>query len=391
MVAAPLWCGLLTLALFAGGAAGLRQDAGRSRAALPRALLQDGGEGPAEARADEVAAGAGGRTPAASAASPPRAGAAEGPAAHPDAAPAASWHGLALPQTFAGEDLGRWLIRAAIQKKTLIWICIIETIILVFTVGGPAMIYCMTRMLGNAVEAGIETFDKTLIGADVEIGRITPNIVYGILDIDEFMVKNPDDKGYDSPYLLKAKRVHIDLDMAQLFLSCFKRVTIEKVVFKDVDVIFEKHYRSSNVQDILAFLSGTKDDKKGTKKGDAEKEPPEAASPVAASSPKAKEASPGNAKDPKAASPKVDEPAPPAHDLQVTLHEVCIEDVGARAQAKMLGGRGFRMAISDIYFKDFSQEANVALIDDVIIFLLKSFLKTVLANVVGKKFGDQCM
>jgi len=275
----------------------------------------------------------------------------------------------AFPQMSSEEGLW-WMVRSAISKQTLAWIIVFETVILLCSLGGPTLIWFLSRLLGQTVAAGIETFDRSLLGVDVEIGSIYPSIMYGILDVQGLVVKNPEGGKYDSEYLLQAKKVHIDIDMLRLFCSRFKHVKVEKLEFRDVDVIYEKGLKSSNIQDVLNFLAGD-----GKKDPEA---PPEATKAVK-SVPKDE------------AEAEAETATPTKSDVEVTLHEVKIENVGARAQMKLLGGRGIRVAIADISYRDFTEDVGTSAMDDVIVLLLKSVLKSVLANVIGKKYGDRCM
>lgn len=273
----------------------------------------------------------------------------------------------AFPQLFAGESLGWWMIRTALSKHALVWIIAVESVILFCTLAGPMLLWMMTRVLGETVEAGIETFDKSLLGVDVEIDTITPDVVKGKLEVAGLIVKNPEEGKYASPYLLKAERVVVDVDMQKLFLSSFKHVDIERLEFKNVDIIWETvipKQNKSNIQDVLDFLS--QHEKKDTSN-------PLETKPVM--------------KAPKA----VEKPAQSA--TQVSLHQVLIQGVGARAQSKTLGGRGMRIALADLSYRDFEEDVGLGAgaMDDVIVILLKSVLKTVLTNVVGKRFGERCL
>jgi len=76
---------------------------------------------------------------------------------------------------------------------------------------------------------------------------------------------------------------------------------------------------------------------------------------------------------------------------QITLHEVVVEDVGARLQAQVLGDRGCRVSVGDIVYKDFAEEVGESTVGPIIQVLLKSVLKTVVVNAVGKQVGERCM
>ncbi|CAK0842031.1 unnamed protein product [Prorocentrum cordatum] len=70
---------------------------------------------------------------------------------------------------------------------------------------------------------------------------------------------------------------------------------------------------------------------------------------------------------------------------------VVVEDVGARLQAQVLGDRGCRVSVGDIVYKDFAEEVGESTVGPIIQVLLKSVLKTVVVNAVGKQVGERCM
>jgi hypothetical protein len=253
----------------------------------------------------------------------------------------------------------------------LMLIIIVESTVLLFTIGIPSIIWLLAYVLGRIIKGAIETFDRLVIGTDVTMKDLRTNVFNGVVSIEGLEVHNPTTGTckhckdvYNSKYLLKAGIVHIDVDMAALFCSFFSHFKVEKIEFKNVDVIVEKGRNSSNVQDVMNFLAGNK----GT--------------PAVEDSDKAK------AKEKTASAAKVaDEPAK-ASRTQITLHEVSVEDVGARLEAQMLGGRGMRVSVGDIRYDDFAEEVGESTVGPIVQVLLKSVLKTVAVNTLGKKIGE---
>lgn len=233
-------------------------------------------------------------------------------------------------------------------------VIVIESTILLLTMGIPFVIWLMAYILGRIIKGAIETFDRLIIGTDVTIQDLRTNVFNGVVSIEGLEVHNPGDGKYNSKYLLKAGLVHIDLDMCALFCSFFRHFKVEKIEFKNVDVIVEKGKGSSNVQDVINFLQGSKGGKGDSKDAKADKS--------ADDSSKSK--------------------------TQVTLHEVAVEDVGARVEAQVLGGRGMRVSVGDIRYNDFAEEVGESTVGPIVQVLLKSVLKTVAVNIVGKQLGE---
>jgi hypothetical protein len=245
---------------------------------------------------------------------------------------------------------------------------------LCFTCGWPLVTYYFSRFISNVVKTGIEEFDRDVMGVDIEIGDLHPDVVHGIIHIEDLVVRNP--AGWDSPYLLRAGVLHIDFDMQELILSGFTKVEVEKLQFKDVSVIYEKGWRGSNVQDVLDFMD------KRDKALKASTQPPATTEDKSAGKGKV---SCGNSKKEKEKQSTIEDEA------SFKLHKVKIKDVGMRVQGQMMGGRGFLLSIGDIAYQDFSKEVGDYFLDDIVQVLLKSVLKTMLANVIGTSCSNSCL
>jgi len=219
---------------------------------------------------------------------------------------------------------------------------------------------CLSRSMGKAIEFAIETYDTAVIGVDVEIGKLSVNPFEGVIIADGLTIDNP--KGYKSDYLLNAKLVHIDFDMKSLIFSGFSQCKVQKFVLQRVDIIYEKTWSSSNVHDVLQFLEGDHSEDKDKKAAEEAKK-------------RKAEASKKNKKD----------------AMNVELQEVLVEDVGLRLQGQMIGGHGARLALADIKFDNFTKEVGSGYMDDIVKVLLKSIMKTVVANVVGRRTAEWCM
>jgi len=248
----------------------------------------------------------------------------------------------------------------------LLLVIIVESTVLLFTIGIPFVIWLLAYVLGRTIKVAIETFDRLVIGTDVTIKDLRTNVFTGVVSIEGLEVRNPTaatckhcKEVYNSKYLLKAGIVHLDIDMVALFCSFFRHFKVEKIEFKNVDVIVEKGRSSSNVQDVMNYLAGNN--------GTAAAEDNDTC-----------------------AEKVVDDPAK-ASRTQITLHEVAVEDVGARLEAQMLGGRGMRVSVGDIRYDDFAEEVGESTVGPIVQVLLKSVLKTVAVNTLGKNIAEYLM
>lgn len=229
--------------------------------------------------------------------------------------------------------------------------------------------FLTSRCVGRAIELAIEKYDTSALGVDVDIGKLLVNPFSGYVAIHGLTIDNP--QGYKSDYLLSAKTLIIDFSIASLLFSNFRHVVVEKIVLRRVDIIYEKGWSSSNVHDILHFLEGKLE--KWAKWLEERKQQQHVRK-------KTKEIARG----------AQGQELPPEEKTLVEVREVLVEDVGVRLQGQMLGGHGARLALADIRYDNLTRIAGATYVDDVLKVLLKSIMKTVVANVAGRQAADRC-
>lgn len=246
------------------------------------------------------------------------------------------------------------------KKKTWVnWLINVVSIFLFLFLIGVLLFLLASfwgRILGKAVEAGIETFDQRVIGVDVNIEALTFNPCTGRFVLDNMIIDNP--KGFMTEYLLKVGRVNVDVSMTHLIYSGGKKIVINCSEFCGVDVIYENSFTTSNVDEILNFME--KKHKKIEKEKDQQVTQKQ----------------------------KLENVEGQGAETQVILKKVVVADVGIKAAATFCGGGGVRVAVGDFKYSDFSKEVGNSIADDIIIILMESFLKTIAANVVGKTKTD---
>jgi len=234
------------------------------------------------------------------------------------------------------------------------------------------------RIIGKAVEAGIESFDTMIIGTDVHIGQLELNPFTGRMEVDDLVVDNPPNHGYASEYLLKSTKILIDIDMGKLILTLGREVHLEAIEFVGLEVIFEKSLHSSNVHDILDFMKKQRAARQTVKR---------TPSPL------------GNKAESSPAHPVLEETTKSVAwveaGVQATtrtgwvVHRVIMEDVSLMITMTGGHGHGAHLAIGDVKYDDFRatrqarQEAGESGFDDIIRLILRTLLKTVGANLPG--------
>ncbi|CAE8664441.1 unnamed protein product, partial [Polarella glacialis] len=261
------------------------------------------------------------------------------------------------------------------------WVVLVSLGIIL--VSGPLFSYCLNSTVSSIVHKAVERFDQRHLGVDIDVGHITSHLGRGYVSLHDFVIHNPDGGKYKSPYLLNARCAVIDVDMWMYIRSFGKHIEIENIVFKDVDVIFEKTWSSSNIHEVLDFMEERTHKKK--EEGKTQTQGGKASASISGKDPE-QGGKPGDKKGGK----KEGKGAKcTADQTELVLRRVVVEEVGLRVEAQMLGGFGMRLEISDIHYHDFATEVGESMADDVARVLLTSILKSAIVNAAGKSLSDK--
>lgn len=221
----------------------------------------------------------------------------------------------------------------------------------------------LNRLIACAVESAIEQFDRSYLGADIEIDQIHSHIARGMVEIVGFTLKNPiekadDNKLYSDEPLLHADKLFVDISLWTLFKTCTNTIQIEKLVIANVIMNYEKSIFSgkpSIVQALLNHLRG------GGAARDEEKQ-------------EAEESDSGDDTSKKGG-------------RKFILHRVRVKNVSAHFQANVIGdhGVGTHIDLADISYKNFDQQLARAdnSVLEVVSLLIQSILKSLMSNIVS--------
>mmetsp|Transcript_1035 Transcript_1035/g.3523 ORF Transcript_1035/g.3523 Transcript_1035/m.3523 type:complete len:257 (+) Transcript_1035:80-850(+) len=225
---------------------------------------------------------------------------------------------------------------------------------------GLAAYYYGSRVLGFVIRELVMELDRSVIGADVVLKAVGVQPLKGRVVLHELEVGNPE--GYKSEYLLRAKRITLDVNLMRLFKSLGRDVEIEELEMREVDAVVEFAglvAGESNVHKVLAHLG----------------EPQEEGHFSSAR-----------------------QQVPPIFvrafwsflrllrtRRELVLRKVSIVDIGARISTRMAG---VRAACADIRHDDYSKQAGAMKASRLFAAVLESVLKSVVANVGGKSLAD---
>jgi len=222
-----------------------------------------------------------------------------------------------------------------------------------------ALFLCGGGLIARAVKGAIEKFDKNFIGVDIRIGSLEVSPRRGLVDIRGLIVANA--PGYSADYLVKVDRALADVNMLALLRSGFREIVVERIIFSNVDVIWEKSgLTHSNVKEIIDFLSARRAQDVEDPTGGSAEPPREVVNQQRQKSKR-----------------------------KLRLCTVKFQDIGVKMASHILHGAGVRLAVADVDYDDFAADHGSSIADDVAGILLLSILKTIVANVAGKSIGDK--
>ncbi len=95
---------------------------------------------------------------------------------------------------------------------------------------------------GVLVKVGGENIGPLVTGGPLKIGWASLNVFTGRIVMHNVVVGNP--KGFTSKNIVIAKRIVVDADMRTIFN---KKLTLEEVTVKGVEVYYEQHLTESNL------------------------------------------------------------------------------------------------------------------------------------------------
>jgi len=210
------------------------------------------------------------------------------------------------------------------------------------------------NFLGTLVETAIHHFDQQMIGVNVDFTALNVKVLEGMVEIVDFTIENPD--GYWSDYFVHVGHCLVDIDMEAYALSAGKKVIVQRLEICNVDVVWERGFSTSNLNDILNFFK--------SKQGKKPEEKSSEQAPEAASSSKSSHESSGRSTE---------------------VLEVAMQKISMKLAFHKLAGCGARIASSDIMFDNFTQEMNSGKVaDEIIPLLTKTLITSLLSNLIGE-------
>lgn len=220
------------------------------------------------------------------------------------------------------------------------------------------------RLLGRGTKLFLELVDKKFLSVDIHTDRILVFPFMGRVEIYDLSIDNLQD--YSDKPLMTVQKILVDIEMWKLMRSFGKNVLVEELNVTGLTLNVETNINNSNVQELIDFI---------TKKGTADPAEEDQAS---------REVSRGSSREMQKLMPDEE----PGDNVQsgviTTLGEVHIRDIQAEVTETRTSMK-FRAHLEDIVHQDFSNEFRERKGKKIVRILLKSVLKSAVANTTGFK------
>jgi len=261
----------------------------------------------------------------------------------------------------------------------------------------PTLNIWLMGRIGKWLKKYIEEVDREYIGVDIHIGKIDLSICYARVVIHHLKIDNPE--GFHSDHLMYARSLTLDLDLLELLWTRGKHVVVEEFKLEELEAIIE--YKNvvwgvgeSNIQAVQDFMAGPPKDPEdgtGSSKATPRTNGDKNGAPNSDRSNKSQNVAeweyPANtqvATVPEEKPLQAEEPEQPKKSArEYTLLKVEFVDIVARAAAKL--GSGAAIHCADMRFKNFSEEFDSYTGADLMVCLVKTLTKSILASVLGGK------
>lgn len=114
--------------------------------------------------------------------------------------------------------------------------------------GTAAAYKAASKSLAAFIKGMIEKYDTSFIGVDITIGTLYIYPLHAKAQILDITIMNP--PGWESPYMMKAGKITLDLDWFSIISPWSKKIIVEKATFKHATVNIEYHHLWENTSNL---------------------------------------------------------------------------------------------------------------------------------------------
>jgi len=242
------------------------------------------------------------------------------------------------------------------------------------------------KAIGFIVKIAIESVDQIFLGTDITVQAAVLSLWRGDIIIRGLTVQNPPGRSWQTDCLLNIDVVAVKLDLCRIIRSLGKDIRIREIIINGVSLSFELGAKRapSNIGVLLEYIEGPKKDE----------ETADLPATPAAPEPKAEDGQKQEtgclkgfkkSKDKAAKTPS--EPAPDEKEkendagskLNLVVGKILLKNIFAHVVHPNMGDLA-RVDVGELRIENFSDESAGRKVSDIILFVLKTLLKTVMSN-----------
>jgi hypothetical protein len=240
-----------------------------------------------------------------------------------------------------------------------------------------ALFLSSAKVIGLAIKFAIEMVDERILGTQVHVGQAAFSPCDGYVNISGILIQNPPSKAghvWRSECLAAVQKLIVKVNMWKIVRSFGTEFEVTAVILQGVHVTVEKSYGTcSNVGEILDNIDRLQqevDEQYGINRTQDKEEPWRCCDENHIC---------GVRKD--------TFQMPEMPEIEVAVHHVDIEDIGAKL---LIQGIGTSLKVGDLHYDDFMEIlknddgsgriSKKQVVRELIVFILESVLKSVMAN-----------
>jgi len=258
------------------------------------------------------------------------------------------------------------------------WVAILTVVAVAVCALLQLVIWLLKAAASRVIRLAVEAWDVDILGVDVRVGEISLNVFNGVVDVSHVVLQNP--PGFSSDFLLKASRIVIDVDMVSLLMGR-KHIHVEKVLLKDVEIMYERRLTCSNISYVVDFIGAGKPAPAAAAKSSGG---------AAESAPEARQSRPARASAKAQEQQQQQQQQEQEHSRAVKLHQVEVKDAAVTLVQNVVGCPcALRIAMADFFEKDIAQD-HVS-VQQIVTLVVATILKSAIAAVGGRRFANRLL
>lgn len=201
--------------------------------------------------------------------------------------------------------------------KLILWLLLVMILLIVL----------LLVFLNPIAKFAVNRVAPKVLGIGMSVDSINISLFSGRVGLSGFKIDNPPDRGYQTDHAIYLGTVVVDVDLRTV---TSKKIVVEELELRDIDVSYEGDIISSNLQDLIAMLSKEVEEEEAESEGIGGIELPKI-DDLSVSAPDVDNLSIST---PDVFSQEEKQPAPKKEEILLQVDEIEFDNVGVTATIK---------------------------------------------------------